>query len=184
MKTCALCHGLVPAADLNRFSGLDVCSSCSLLELSGLVPSVGMTITFVRPTASGNNLQHRVEVVVHDAPPVLEQLSWQFRRERLLQRVRNRLLGELQIGDPLFDQVVSIEEASQEDVELLLGNEGLQSAILSLVSHMEGTRDVVRLHEATLHWSCTRNTPYTEEAWRQVLLECLAIGIHLRRLCS
>lgn len=170
--------------DLNRVSGLDFCSACFLHELSGHVPSVGMTVTSVRPIVQGNNLKHSIELVIHDAPARLLRLSWRLRRERLFQQVRNRLLGEPQVGDPLFDQVVSIEETSPEEIALLTQSEGIQSALLSLVSHMEGSRDVIRLHEASLLWACTRNAPYTEEEWRLVMLECFAVGILLRQLCA
>lgn len=183
MKSCALCQGRFPATDLNRISGLDFCSTCSLYEPEGELPSVGITVARKHSRIrSEHGVWYEVMLTMHGASPDLKRLSWSFKREFLFQRVRNQVFGELKVGDPLFDRLVSIEKMPPDDLALLSENEGLQSAILSMVSSMEESTNVVEIRSGQVKWSFNRRLPYTPEEWRMAQFESLALGIHLHRL--
>ena len=46
---------------------------------------------------------------------------------------------------------------------------------------MDGDGNALKLQDGEVSWVCTRRIPYSADEWHQILLELIALAIHLRR---
>lgn len=163
---------------------MDLCGLCVGSSLVGRLPLIGVSLAAKGGRRYGGNSTSYWAQLTFD-PPLsgLGSLNLSFGREGLLSRVTNWLRSEIQVGDPLFDDNVTIRTRSdgRDLVRRLLESEGLQSAVLSVVSGMDGDGNALKLQDGEVSLVCTRRVPYSAEEWQQILLELVALAIHLRR---
>ena len=181
---CQLCQASLTPSELNRVSGVDLCGLCVGASLTGSLPMVGVSLAVEEQRrVEGRLYRYRAKLIFDPPLSSLRSFSLSFSREAGLSRLTNWLRSEIQVGDPLFDDNVTIraQKSGREGVKRLLQSEGLQSAVLALVSGMDGGGDSLRIQSGTVSWGCSRRMPYAADEWQMMMLELVALAIHLRR---
>ena len=181
---CHLCQTSLSAMELNRVSGVNFCGLCASTSLAGSLPVIGAHLAVQRGRSfETNTTTYRAQLTFEPVLSSIRVFNLSFSREGMLSRVTNWLRSEIQVGDPLFDTNVTIrtKKSGRDGVKQLLQSEGLQSAILALVSGMDGESNALRFQNGEVTWVCSRRIPYAADEWQMIGLELVALAIHLRR---
>lgn len=130
---CQLCAGGTPIATRNH--GLDLCEPCSAGYLVGRLDHLGaqMVVDEVEREGRQGEVYHELHVVAR-MPGALPVFAT-FARKDLARTLRGLFAKDrLVLGDPLFDSRIWVQTRTAPLVRTLLANDGLQSAVMTLVA--------------------------------------------------
>jgi hypothetical protein len=130
--TCTLCRRPAGGHGTFRASGLDLCPQCfagqsvdALRERRGFTISERTWLEGVKAPSTWSEVSGAI------AHPV--DVEAVFSNEGFLEKIGKLFTGELQTGDPLFDDKILVRTSTPEQLAALLRDEGLRMAILDLV---------------------------------------------------
>lgn len=148
-QICGLCDGVGPIEARNF--GFDLCSACAGGHLQGRLGSWGAQVEIdevsleevgdkllgslvrggIRPDALEADSALRVTIRVGGLQPLMAKFarhSWKTKLAGVFSR-------RPKTGDPLFDATIRVESRTFAFLQLLLRNDGFQSAIMTLATH-------------------------------------------------
>jgi len=129
---CDFCEQPSPDGTYDRVVGLDMCTDCRQFGIRDPLSARGYRVLFKQWTTFSNSerspYHYRVTVVL----PVTLEVRLRCAREGWQHRLVKLFRSELQVGDPLFDDLIHVGSAPSAALADLLASEGLQSAILAV----------------------------------------------------
>lgn len=173
-KCCGLC-GEPLGAGGGRTAGLDLCLDCWQAVEEGPLAARGLCLTSRRwsqtvSTGKTTVTYHYVELTGRLPQP--SGLALRLTRERVFHKVLKLFSRELQVGDPLFDDVVYVGGKARPGDEALLCIPGFQDVILEIVSE----NGWVEIGDSTI--KATRMLP-TSDADDTPLRRAALVATHL-----
>lgn len=122
--TCAFCNR--PHDQLDRFAGLDICSTCATSDPEPLMLEHGIYIDW--------NAQLQTFSTSASIQGVDHELQLTCSPELLQHKLIKLFVHELEVGDPIFDDQIYLRTNTKARAADLLANEGVQTALLALLS--------------------------------------------------
>lgn len=122
--TCAFCNQA--STQLDRLAGLDVCTTCASSDPEPLMLAHGIYIDW--------NAQLQTYSTSAAIEGIDRELQLTLSPELLHHKLLKLFVEELQVGDPSFDDHIYIRTNTKNRAADLLGNEGVQSALLALLT--------------------------------------------------
>jgi hypothetical protein len=137
VPACRLCTQTLRAEALNRVSGIDICEACQLGDPTEGLQSQGIAVEWnirLGWFSAGLGLAGMPEdFYLSCVPEILHHkaLKW--------------VVHEVEVGDPVFDSRVFVRTSDPEMARALLALEGVQSALLGLLSGVK-VNEIVSNH--------------------------------------
>jgi len=129
VKRCSLCDVEHAADQLDRVSGLDLCTACRITDPTEALRARGIAVEWSARLGwfhAGLGLPHA------DADFRLVCVP-----EQLHHKVLKWVVHEVEVGDPLFDRRVYIRTSDPTRAKQLLEAEGLQSALIVFLTDVK-----------------------------------------------
>jgi len=171
---CGLCTAAVTESTARRLAGLSVCDACGLSAPTDALGDQGI----------GAEFQWRMMRFLASLhiPGVPAGVSFSARPERWMTAVAKLWVAELEVGDDVFDRQIYLRTAG-DAAEPLLGEEGVQSALLSLLT---GTKpelvpNHVTLDGPQLSISVRPLERMGEDGYLERQLMAAALAVHVKR---
>jgi hypothetical protein len=173
MTVCALCQSSGPTS---RVSGLDLCDACTLQDPGEALLRLGIASSF---KAWGMRISAELFV-----PGMPEGFKLSAGPERLHHALIKLFSTEVEVGDPIFDDRVFLRTNDPERASLILRNEGVQSAVLALLSDLRQDDMLfnhVTLEGTSLRVSVSPMRGLADDVLQSLTLEIAALAVHLLR---
>ncbi|NCG19360.1 MAG: hypothetical protein GWP91_10165 [Rhodobacterales bacterium] len=172
---CALCQNNTPAGQLDRFSGVDLCDYCRVTDPSESLTALGFAVAwdvkFMRFVASVHLPDQRADFYLRCTPEL-----WHH-------KVAKWVIHEVQVGDPAFDKRVFIRTSDPDRASEILANDGMQSALLSLLTGLR-TNELIASHvtveRGVLQVNIRPTDSLSPERTQELQLETAVLALHLR----
>jgi hypothetical protein len=139
--TCHLCGGPFAHGGANRSFGLDLCEHCFEGDVFSRLAHRGFEFKERHRTETryrGTDRRQAVTVYImelYGSVPHRINLAATFSRETFGNKIVKLFKREIQVGDPLFDDMVYVSETKNERaVAELLRPDGMQSAIMEFLA--------------------------------------------------
>ena len=172
MNTCALCRN--SDVDLLAVSGLSFCGACRVGDPTDALADHGIEVEWdtqlMRLSAGFGIPDQDPELELRCVPAV-----WHH-------RLRELVTTDVETGDAVFDDALWITASDDARAAKLLRHEGVQSAVLALLSGVrqnELASNHVTLKGPSLLIS-TRPLASTAEKLQELKIEATALALHLR----
>jgi len=174
-RTCALCGAESAQDDLARVSGFDFCATCRSTDPTEALAALGIPVEWdtqmmrfcaglgIPGQAPGFRLRCVPELATH--------------------KVWKLVSHEVEVGDPTFDARIYVRTSHPDAAAELLSIEGVQSALLSLLTDVRVNELVgnhVTLEGPTLTISMRPIGGAPPERIQELKLETAALALHLR----
>jgi hypothetical protein len=140
-NACDLCGDALEGRGATRSFGLDLCEHCFQGDVFARVAPRGFVLDEQRRTEErihgdsrhGTRTLYITELT--GSVPRRIGLAGKFTREKLGHKLVKIFKREIQVGDPLFDDMVYVSETADErNLAEYLANEGVQSAIMEFLA--------------------------------------------------
>ncbi len=172
---CALCRIETAPDALDRISGIQVCSVCRSIDPTNALKEQGISAewdTRLQRFSAGLSI-----------PGLPGDFFLRCAPELWHHQVVKMVVHEVQVGDPLFDRRVYIRTSDPDLAADMLSNEGVQSALLALLSGLrtnELLANQVAIHGNTVTISVKPEAGLSEERVLDLKLETAALAIQLK----
>ncbi len=170
---CQLCGADGP--DLTRISGVDICGTCRTVDGRQLLLDHGIVCDW-------NVMLGWLSASIA-LPPRQHSFVLKCVPEGLHHKLIKLLVHEVEVGDPAFDDNVFIRTSDPERAAAVLANEGVQSALVSLLSRRSGDNrgpaPKISLDGSTLSARVRTEGPLGSPASTEACLELVALALHL-----
>lgn len=130
VTTCSICRQQTPTEALDRLSGLDVCGRCRRRDPAACLREQGLPIEW-------RLLMGRFCVGAGIGPVEAPEFTLRFTPQLARHAVVKLVVREVEVGDPIFDDRIYVRTSDPERAAALLADEGLQSAVLALLSDVK-----------------------------------------------
>ncbi len=174
MKACTLCRTQTAHDKLDRISGIDVCSNCRNTDPAESLAALGIPVewdTQLMRFCAGLGLPGQDPNFYLKCVP---ELSF----HKLVKVVSS----EVEVGEPAFDRQIYVRTSDPVRAEQVLANEGVQSALLALLTGVRVNELVgnhVTLMGPTLTVSTRPLETMTPERIEDLKLETAALALCL-----
>jgi hypothetical protein len=127
MRACSLCTTAYPSDELDRFSGMDLCSRCRSTDPAAALYVLGIPVEwnlslgrFCAGAGVGQAQDPDFQLSCVPQSAVHAIMKW--------------VVHEVEVGDPVFDTRIYVRTSDPVRAAELLADEGVQSALLALLS--------------------------------------------------
>ena len=137
LGTCGICDEQYSSGSI-RIAGMNVCPRCEVGNVLRVLASRGYALDIEiwqtensNPRSGGPNVWYHIRLL--GRTPVRTNLHVRFSRENLLDKVAKIFTREIQVGDPLFDDMIYVRAKENSPVRDFLASDGVQSAVMEMV---------------------------------------------------
>lgn len=170
---CQLCQADGP--DIARIAGIEFCFTCRSVDVRRLLTERGIVCEW--------QVLFGWLIATITLPPQPHPFALKCGRQGLHNAWLKLFVHEVEVGDPIFDDRVFVRTSDRERAAAVLANEGVQSAVLGLLSrtfrHTRGPPPYVSLNgnviSARVQVSDSLGLPPTRDAQ----VELMALALHL-----
>jgi len=176
MSYCTLCTDELAPSELYRFSGIDLCSHCRDLDPAANLSRQGSPVEWklvLGRFCAGSSLGTAAN------PDFRLKCVPQLLRHTIVKMV----VPEVEVGDPVFDDRIYVRTSDPKQAVALLAPEGVQSAILNLLSdvlHREIACNYISINGQSLSIVVRPLRDLDADLVQEFKLETAALTLQLR----
>lgn len=160
---CGICDEQYSGGSV-RIAGMDVCPRCEIGNVLRILQTRGYALDIKiwqtensNPRSGGPNVWYHIRLL--GRTPVQTDLHVRFSRENILDKVAKIFTREIQVGDPLFDDMIYVRSKESSPVRGFLASEGVQSAVMEMV----GSRGSLTIEGDLVRLKATEETALDEQ---------------------